>query len=141
VLQGVAVCCSMLQCVAGCCRVLQRHMTLLSVSGPSENDYEVVSTLCVAGYCRVLQCVAVCCSVLQHVVVCCRVLQCVAASHDAAERLRAFRERLQGSQYVVCCRVLQGVAVCCRMVQCAADDAVRCSVVNVLQCDMTCVAV
>ena len=58
-----------------------------------------------------------------------------------AECVEAFRERLQGSQYVVCCRVLQGVAVCCRMVQCAADDAVRCSVVNVLQCDMTCVAV
>ena len=54
-------------------------MTLLSVSGPSENDYKVASMLC--------------------------------------------------------------VAVCCRMVQCAVDDAVRCSVVNVLQCDMTCVAV
>jgi len=38
----VAVCCSVLQCIAECCRVLQS----------------------VAECCRVLQCVAVCCSVL-----------------------------------------------------------------------------
>ena len=52
----VAVCCSVLQCVAECCSVLQS----------------------VAVYCSVLQCVAVCCSVLQGVAGCCRVLQCVA---------------------------------------------------------------
>jgi len=46
-----AVCCSVLQGVAGCCRVLQ----------------------CVAVCCSVLQCVAVCCSVLQCVAVCCSV--------------------------------------------------------------------
>jgi len=102
-------------------------MTLLRVSGPSENDYEVVSMLCVAVCCRVLQCVAGCCSVLQCVAGCCRVLPCIVASHDAAERFRAFRERLQGSQYVVCCRVLQGVAVCCSLLQ---DVAVCCRVLQ-----------
>ena len=52
ILQCVAVCCSVLQCVAACCSVSQ----------------------CVGS---VLQCVAVCCSVLQCVAVCCSVLQCV----------------------------------------------------------------
>ena len=52
----VAVCCSVLQCVALCCSVLR----------------------CVAVCCSVLQCVAVCCSVLQCVAVRCSVLQCVA---------------------------------------------------------------
>jgi len=61
----VAVCCSGLLCVAGCCRVLQ------GVAG-------------VAGCCSllqcgsVLQCVAVCCSVLQCVAVCYHVLQFLA---------------------------------------------------------------
>jgi len=53
VLQCVAVCCSVLQCVAVEC------MYLLSV------------LQCVAVCCSVLQCVAVCCSVLQCVAVCC----------------------------------------------------------------------
>jgi len=56
VLQSVAVCCSLLQCVAECFSVLQ------SVS------------VC----CRVFQCVAECFSVLQSVSVCCRAFQCVA---------------------------------------------------------------
>jgi len=48
--------CSVLQCVALCCSVLQ----------------------CGTMYCSVLQCVAVCCSVLQCVAVRCSVSQCVA---------------------------------------------------------------
>ena len=85
----VAVCCSVLQCVAVCCSVLQ-------------------CAACVAVCCSVLQCVAVCCSVLlmdvfvrsckslaeeeeaipsgvaalcsvlQRCAVCCSVVQCVA---------------------------------------------------------------
>ena len=47
----IAVCCSVLQCVASCRSVLQ----------------------CVVVCCSVLQCVAVCCSVLQCVAVCCSV--------------------------------------------------------------------
>ena len=57
VLQCVAVYCSVLQCVAVCCSVLQ----------------------CVAVCCSVLLCVVVCCSVLPYVAVCCSVVQCGAA--------------------------------------------------------------
>ena len=126
VLQCVAVCCSVLQCVTRClsCSVL----------------------LCVAMYCSVLQCVAVCWSVwltvqevltsdkhtdllplqpialfdphyrwhqcysmLQSVAVCCSALQCVA----------------------VCCSVLQCVAVYCNVLQCSAWETTCCCV---LQC-------
>ena len=54
-LQCVAVCCSVLQCVRGPCRSLEYAWLCLSVG--------------------VLQCVAVCCSVLQFAAVCCSVLQ------------------------------------------------------------------
>jgi len=63
-LQYVAVCCSVLQCVAVC---RSRRPTTCIYDAP--------------GYtylCREMQCVAVCCSVLQCVAVCCSVLQCVA---------------------------------------------------------------
>jgi len=53
VLQCVAVCCSVLQCVAGA--------------------VGVVVGQCVAGCCRVLRGVAVCCTILQCVAVCCSV--------------------------------------------------------------------
>jgi len=62
VLQGVAVCCSVLQCVAVYYRVLQR-VAACSVSQG------------VARCCRVLQCDAACCSALQCGAVCCSVLQ------------------------------------------------------------------
>ena len=69
------MCCSVLQCVAGCCRVLQggnvvccRQSTHVQYVGASQ---------CVAVCCSALQCVAVCCSVLQCFAVCCSVLQCV----------------------------------------------------------------
>jgi len=51
VLQGVAGCCSLLQCVTVCCSVLQRVVLCCSMFQ------------CVAACCSVLQCVAVCCSV------------------------------------------------------------------------------
>jgi len=77
-----------LQSVAECCRVLQcvRHRAV----------FFVMSLLCVAACCGVLQCAAVCCSVVQHVAVCCSMydvelsLWCVA----------------------MCCSVLQRVAMC-----------------------------
>jgi len=62
--QGVAVCCSVLQCAA------IRWSVLKCVAR------DVLQ--CLAVCCSVLQCVAVCCSVLQFVAVCCSVLQCVA---------------------------------------------------------------
>jgi len=55
VLQCVAVCCSVLQCVD--CHNFHHVFT-------------GVPDLCVAVCCSVLQCVAVCCSVLQCVAVC-----------------------------------------------------------------------
>ena len=56
--QCVAVCCSLLQCVAA--------LHTLSLS-PGVHDRVVC--------CSVLQCVAVCCSVLLYVAVCCSELQ------------------------------------------------------------------
>ena len=60
VLQCVAVCCSVLQCIAVCRSVLQSVAVCRSVS----------------------QCVVVCRSVLQCIVVCRSVLQCVAVAHS-----------------------------------------------------------
>ena len=61
----LAVCCSVLQCVAVCCSVLQCVAVCSSVMQ------------CVAVCCSVMQCVAVCCSELQCDAVWCRVVQCV----------------------------------------------------------------
>ena len=57
----VAVCCSVLQCVAVC-------------------------VACVAVCCSVLQCVAVCCCVLQCGAAYCSVLQCCAVCYDVLHR-------------------------------------------------------
>jgi len=64
VLQYVAVCCSVLQCVTNVKDNLE------------ETEYHLSSILgyVVAVYCRVLQRVAVCCSLLQCVAVYCTVL-------------------------------------------------------------------
>ena len=103
VLQGVAGCCRVLQGVAGCCRVLQG----------------------VARRCRVSQCVVVYypCAGMHHrrhappvlairrVAECYRVLRCV------AERCRVL--------YVWRCRALQSVAGCCRVLQGVAIGSPR----------------
>ena len=90
----VAVCCSVLQCVAVWTRAVYSSQDLAL-----QNVAVCRSVLqCVAVPCSVLQCVAECCRVLQSVAECCRVLQCVA----------------------VCCSVLQCVAVCCSVLQCVA---------------------
>ena len=67
----VAVCCSVLQCVAVCCR---------TIALPFEIFISHVQRVAVC--CSVLQRVAVCCSALQCVAVCCRVLQSVAVNAD-----------------------------------------------------------
>ena len=64
VLQCVAVCHIMLQCVTVCCSVLQCVAVCYSV------------LQCVTVCCSVLQCVAACYIVLQCVTVCCSVSQC-----------------------------------------------------------------
>ena len=77
-LSEVAVCCSVLQCIAVCCSCSVCCSVLQCIKPPKLSE--------VAVYCSVLQCVAVCCSVLNFqnsqkldcVAVCCSVLQCVA---------------------------------------------------------------
>jgi len=91
-LQCVAVCCSVLQGVAGCCRVLLRIIVYAHIYA-----YAV--------RCSELQCIAMCCSVLQCVVprerVCIYIYICMSLQHAA-----------------VCCSVLQCIAVRCGVWQC-----------------------
>ena len=67
-LQCVAVCCSVLQCVTFC----RAFCDLWKENGQTLTYKETM-----IGVFIVLQCVVVCCSVLQCVAVCCSVLQCV----------------------------------------------------------------
>jgi len=74
VLHYVAVCCSVLQCVAEPQRIVQHSAstaTLACCRGASKSKHPYNVLQCVAVCCSVLQCVAVCCSVLQCVAVCC----------------------------------------------------------------------
>jgi len=89
VLQHVAACYSVLQCVAVCCSVDSFNM-LLSQQLNSTKLLHCIGTL-VSVCCSVVQRGALCCSVVQCGVVCGSVLQCVA----------------------VCCSVLQCIAMCC----------------------------
>jgi len=90
---SVAVCCSVWQCVAVCCRVLQPTLTtlLICVSHTLHNPRWIVCmlwrvlsplgrTIETPTTTQLLQCVAACCSAWQHVAVCCRVLPCVAVA-------------------------------------------------------------
>jgi len=109
------VCCIVLQCVAGCCGVVQCVL----------QEYYFVLKRCVAVCgsvwqggavcCSVVQCVAVCCIVLQEYYwrpdkVCCSVLQGVEGCCGVVQRV------LQEYYFVLKRRV----AVCCRVVQCVA---------------------
>jgi len=108
-----AVCCSVLQCVA----MLQGATGAISASNNGVHN-KVTSAVC----CSVLQRVAVCCSVLQCAAVCCNVLVCVAVCHRHNQRLYPRRwHRSHASTMLqcvaVCCSVLQCVAVCCSVLQ------------------------
>ena len=131
-MQCVAVCCSVLQCVAvlqclaGCCSVRRLSETCHVTNIPIRRTLSIWLTpsinasscaTCMRAFVReysaasgVLQCVAVCCSVLQHV----GVLQCVAVCCSvllpACGRLS---EKI--ALFLVCCSVLQRVAACCSM--------------------------
>jgi len=95
-----AVCCRMLQGVAGCCRVLQG----------------------VAGCCRVLQGVAVCCNVLQCAAMGCNVSRRINHQIHVTCIRRGWKGSISASclwtcmlQYAaMCCSMLHFVAVCCR---------------------------
>jgi len=71
VLQCAAVRCSVLQRGAVCCRVLQ------CVAGNGRTWHKLAQERPLAVCCSVLQCVAVPCSVLQCVAACCSVLQSI----------------------------------------------------------------
>jgi len=75
VLQCVAVCCSVSQCVAVCVVVCCSAMQYFFGECSPEGKDIAVS---VAAYCSMLQYVAVCCSELQCVAVSCSALQRVA---------------------------------------------------------------
>jgi len=94
----VQFCCSVLQCVAVSCSVLQR----VSQRHSRETHPVCCSVLqCVVVCYRVLPCVIVCCSLLHCVALCCSVLQCAVLCCNAMQRLS------------MCCNVLKCVAVCC----------------------------
>jgi len=81
VLQCVAVCCSVSQCVA----VQKSEVNQDRIGHGGGIDTCLRSTLIVV-CCSVLQCVLLCCSVLQCVAMCCSVMQCVAVCCSTEER-------------------------------------------------------
>jgi len=112
VLQRVAVCYGVLQCVAVCCRWLILQVFF------RKRCYSVLQR--VAACCRVLPCVAMCCSVFQMAYFAglfplmmlhcnCSVLQCVAVCCNVLQC------------FAVCCSTSQCVAVCCSLLRCGVD--------------------
>jgi len=127
VLQRVAVCCSVWQCV-------WHHVSVC---------------------CSVLQCLTECCSVLQCVAVCCSVLQCVPV--DEACMVDAETRWISSNTMLACpyssiatsaihCNTVQHPATHCNIVQHTCDGAwrdcceidTRCHVSNTLQHTATC---
>jgi len=68
-LQYVAVCCSVLQCVAVC-----YLGSIVCDRDPQDTTFDYSYTSFIALCCSVLQCVAVCCSVVQCIAVYCSML-------------------------------------------------------------------
>ena len=99
VLQRVAVCCSVLQCVAMCTIPRTLH---LSNGMRSEGS--------VASYIKILQHTATHCNTLQHTAT-----HCITSQH-VASYICFFVCKLP--RVAVCCNVLQCVAVCCDTLQC-----------------------
>ena len=103
------ICCSVLQCVAVCCSVSH----CITVSSCSDSNI-VAQGMC----CSVLQCVAVCCSMSlfwllqhhhsRHVAVCCSVL----AVCCSVSLFRLLQHHDSRSCVAVCCAVLRCVTVC-----------------------------
>jgi len=88
----VAVCCRVLQCVAGYCSVLQGETYMKY----DRDSLVQCAGFCVAGYCRVLQGIAGCCSAMGDWLASCAADVCV----------------------VMCCSMLlQYVAECCSAIK------------------------
>jgi len=110
VLQGVARCCSVLECVA-----VQGLGFRVKEIWTFHERFKLVEL------CRVIeqikQCVAGCCRVLQGVAGCCREL-----------RFTDVELSSRSTQGVAgCCRVLQGVAGCCKVLRFKFVDLLRIS--------------
>jgi len=120
--------CSVLQCVAVCCSVLQRVLQCVAVRVAVRHQ-DVLRTHTTPGYapwcCSVLKWVPVCCSMVQRAAVWCSVLQ-----FDTKRLwLGTLARMLPGAAVVQYFAVFAAcIAVCCSVLQCGA---VWCSV---LQC-------
>jgi len=123
VLQHVAVCCNVLQCVATHCGTFWggcpgHRLIRVAVCCSVLQYVAVCCSMLQSVWCSVLQCAVARCCVLQCAAECCSVLQCVAAP------LGEFRpmcvamccSMLQS----VCCSVLQCGVACCNLLQCVA---------------------
>jgi len=117
-LQCVALCCSVLQCVAA--DVCESHPVHAPVTLLSVTPHVIATTgvlQCVAVCCSVLQCVAVCCSMLQYaaqrVAVCCSVLQRDVVSTPLSVTFRILAARSALQCVAMLCSVLQLVEMCC----------------------------
>ena len=108
VLQYVAVCCSVLQCVA-----VRGGVSFVKIcqKRPAHMKRDLCKSVCVGRVsegllrvCRVCVCVAVCCSVLQ----------CVRGPFESLSRACVLQ------CIAVCCSALQCIAVCCSVLQCVS---------------------
>ena len=136
----VAVCCSVLRCVASvlqCLAVINVPFAWAIHTNQETKGVEIhrvcCSVLqCATVCCSVLQCVAVCCSVLQCVAVCCSVLQCVAVSCNDKRTFilgNSYKSRHKTKSVLQCgavwCSVVQYGAAWCNVVQCGAITEVQ----------------
>ena len=121
------MCCSGVQCIAVCFKVLQFQCVpvccsvLLDVATTIPHEYQTFSvwslrTLVVC--CSVLQCVAVCCSKVQCGAVWCRVLQVFQGV--AWLSVAMITKSIYQMHWSAASSVVQGVVVCCRVLQCVA---------------------
>ena len=119
-LQCVAVRSSVLQCVAVCCGEIEARVHSFSHVSPILLFHSHIQSQAdrVAVCCSVLQCAVVCCSVVQYVAVCCSVLQCVAVCcHIIFSSKPTFKHRHRRLPVHQCCGMLQRDAVCCSVLQ------------------------
>jgi len=105
VLQRVAACCSMLQCVA---KLLLSCFVFYMAKGVACCSGAMCCSVLQNCYCHVLYGEG--CSVLQRVAACCSVLQCVAVCCRIATVMFLYGEAVSMLQYLHSCSVLLFVA-------------------------------
>ena len=112
-LQCVAVCCSVLQCVAECfavcCSTKSPALIHVFERNIQEDIVEIVKSQGIARSLLEVAVWCVCCSVLQRVAACCSVLQCFIACCSAFWCV------------AVCCSALKYNKECCCVLQCGSE--------------------